>query len=245
MKKFLLLVASFCVINAAEITIAAAANIGYVFEELKAEFLKNRPNDDIKVNLGSSGKLSMQIQAGANSAIFMAANMKFADDLNEKGFSASGKAEIYARGILMMFSHEKMNLSKGLEILKNKNINKISVANTKTAPYGIASKEAFENQGIYADIEKKLVYATSISGVMPHIVSGSAQIGFVPKSALVGKDEYKINENFIEVDRSLYTPLDQGMILLKGYENNELAKDFYDFIKSEKAKEIFAKYGYE
>ena len=245
MKKLLLLLASACIINAAEISVSAAANIGYVFEALKTEFLKDRPNDDIKVVLGSSGQLSTQIQNGANHALFMAANMDFARDLYEKGYSVSGEPEIYTRGVLVMFSHDKRDLSKGLELLKDKEMSKISVGNTKTAPYGIAAKEAFENAGVYEDIEKKLVYAQSISGVMPHVVTGSAQIGFIPKSGLVGKDEYKENENFVEVKRELYTPLDQGMILLKGYEDNELAKEFYNFIKSDAAKDIFAKFGYE
>ncbi|NLK67414.1 MAG: molybdate ABC transporter substrate-binding protein [Campylobacteraceae bacterium] len=245
MRKFILLLASACLINAAEITVAAAANIGYVFEELKTEFLKDRPKDDVKVVLGSSGKLSSQIQAGADFAIFMAANMNFAQDLADKGYSVSGDAKVYTRGVLMMFSHEKRDLSKGLELLKDKSIVKISVANTKTAPYGIAAKEAFEKAGIYADIESKLVYAQSISGVMPHVVTGSAEIGFIPKSGLVGKDEYKENENYVEVARELYTPLDQGMIILKGYENNALAKEFYEFIQSDRAKAIFAEFGYE
>lgn len=244
MKKLILLILSACVLFGAEIRVAAAANIGYVFEELKKEFLKTRPNDKVEVTLGSSGKLNAQIKAGADYAIFMAANMDFADDLYKNRFSKNAP-EIYTRGVLMMFSKEKRDLNKGLEILKDNGIEKISVANTKTAPYGIASKQAFEKAGIYADIEKKLVYAGNISGVMPHVISGAADIGFIPKSALIGKDEYKKGENFVEVDRALYTPLDQGMILLKNYENNALAKDFYAFLKSQKAKEIFATYGYE
>lgn len=243
MRKFLVLLAVVASLSAAEISVSAAANIGYVFEELKKEFLKDHPNDDIKVVLGSSGKLSSQIRAGAGHAIFMAANMKFANDLHKDGFSKE-PAKTYARGVLMMFSHDERDLTKGLDILKDDDIEKISVANTKTAPYGIASKEAFEKYGIYSKIENKLVYAQSISGVMPHVVSGAAGVGFIPKSALIGT-EYKENKNYIEVDRALYTPLDQGMILLKGYEDNELAKDFYEFILSDAAKKIFAEYGYE
>lgn len=67
----------------AEIRVVAVANIGYVFEELK-RISKTRPNDKVEVTLGSSGKLNAQIKAGADYAIFMAANMDFADDLYKK-----------------------------------------------------------------------------------------------------------------------------------------------------------------
>ncbi|MSN95963.1 molybdate ABC transporter substrate-binding protein [Campylobacter sp. FMV-PI01] len=244
MKWLAIIFLSTYVLFADEIRVAAAANLGYVFDELKKEFLKDRKNDDIVVSLGSSGKLNSQIKSGANYAIFMAANMDFANDLYKNGYSKN-QPEIYARGVLVMFSADEKELNRGLEILKDENIKKISVANTKTAPYGIASKQAFQEAKIYEDIKDKLVYAGSISGVMPHVLSGAADIGFIAKSALIGKNVYKKGENFIEVNRNLYKPLDQGMILLKEYENNKLAKDFYNFLKSKKAKEIFKRYGYE
>lgn len=243
MKKLLLLLFSVCLLNAANIRVAAAANIGYVLEELKDEFLKTHPNDNLDVVLASSGKLNAQIKSGANYAVFMAANIKFAQDLYDNGF-ASFPAEVYTKGILVMFSKEKRDLAKGLELLKDKNIHKIAVANTKTAPYGIASLEAFNKTGVYKDIEDKIVQADSISGVLPYALS-AAEIGFIPKSALSGKAEYKQGENFIEVDRALYTPLNQAMVLLKTHKDDALANDFYKFIKSDVAKAIFQKHGYE
>ncbi|CZE48803.1 molybdate ABC transporter periplasmic molybdate-binding protein [Campylobacter geochelonis] len=243
MKKFILLTFCALVLNASEIRVAAAANIGYVIDELKKEFLKDRSDDKIEVTLASSGKLNTQIKNGADYAIFMAANMNFANDLYKSGFSTK-EAEIYTRGVLMMFSAKKRDLSRGLELLKDKDIHKIAVANIKTAPYGIAAYEAFKNAGVLKEIESKLVFAESISGVLPYALS-AAEIGFIPKSALVGKDEYKEGSNFAAVDSKLYTPLDQGMILLKPYENDKLATDFYAFLKGEKAKAIFKTYGYE
>ena len=56
--------------------------------------------------------------------------------------------------------------------------------------------------------------------------------------------EYKEGKNFILIDPALYTPIDQGMVILKHGENNPEAKAFYDFIRSDRAKEIFRKFGY-
>ena len=44
--------------------------------------------------------------------------------------------------------------------------------------------------------------------------------------------------------QELYTPIDQGIVLLKHAENNADAKAFYEFILGDKAKEIFKKFGY-
>ena len=243
MKKIVFLALSFIVLNAAQIRIAAAANVGYVFEELKAEFLKDRPNDKIEATLGSSGKLVAQIKAGADYAIFMAANMDFAQTVYKDGL-ASSPAEIYARGVLVSFSTTPRKWDENLEYLKDSSIKKIAIANNKTAPYGIAAYEAFGKAGVLDSIGKKLVQADSVGNVLPLTIAG-ADVGFMPRSGLVGKDEYEEGKHFVNVSQSLYTPLDQGMVILKPYADDELTNAFYNFLKSDKAKEIFLKNGYK
>lgn len=56
--------------------------------------------------------------------------------------------------------------------------------------------------------------------------------------------QYKENINWVSIDPKLYTPIDQGIVLLKRAENNTEAKAFYDFILSDNAKDIFKKFGY-
>ena len=48
----------------------------------------------------------------------------------------------------------------------------------------------------------------------------------------------------MSVDAALYTPIQQGIVLLKYGEGNEAYRAFYYFMLSEKAKIILKKYGY-
>lgn len=50
--------------------------------------------------------------------------------------------------------------------------------------------------------------------------------------------------NWTDVDSSLYTPINQGIVILKKAENKNDAKAFYDFILSAEAKNIFKNFGY-
>jgi len=56
---------------------------------------------------------------------------------------------------------------------------------------------------------------------------------------------YKKSLHWVEIDESLYTPISQGMILLKEGKDNKEAKAFYDFMLSTEAKKILVSYGYE
>ena len=55
---------------------------------------------------------------------------------------------------------------------------------------------------------------------------------------------YKKGIHWSEVDPMLYTPINQGIVILKEGENSDEIKAFYDFILSKKAQTIFINYGY-
>ncbi len=142
-----------------------------------------------------------------------------------------------------------------MNLLKDSSISKIAIANPKTAPYGAAAIEAIKNAKIDS-IENKYIYAESISQAVTYATT-AADIGFIAKSSLYEENmlQYKENKNWITVDQKLYTPIDQGIVMLNttnslmGIIKNddkkvEEIKAFYDFVLSDKAKKIFTDYGY-
>ncbi|NVJ52405.1 MAG: molybdate ABC transporter substrate-binding protein [Campylobacteraceae bacterium] len=245
MKKLLVLV--FLVSSslvASTINIAVAANVSYAINDLIKEFNKENPDTKVLVTLGSSGKLTAQIKNAAPYQIFMSANMKYPKTLESDGLSLT-KPLVYAQGSLAILSSKKQDFSKGIEIVKDKNIEKIAIANPKTAPYGKATVEALKNAKLYDSIEKKFVYGESISQTVSFSIT-AAQLGFIAKSSLYSDKmkKYKEGVNWIDVDPKLYTPINQGIIILKNAKDNKEVKVFYDFILSPKAKKIFKRFGY-
>lgn len=229
-------------LNAGEINVFAAANVTYAFDELKAEFAKTNPDTKVTVTLGGSGALTTQIKNGAPADVFMAANMKFVENLDEAGFSAT-RPIVYTQGALALFSIRDIDFTKGIKAVEG--LKAVAIALPESAPYGKASIEALKKDGIFDKVEKNIIYTKSISEALSSALS-AADAGFIAASAMYDPKmaKYKEGKNFILVNPDLYTPIDQGVILLKRGENNPEAKAFYDFILSEKAKEIFRKFGY-
>ena len=229
-------------INAGEINVFAAANTTYAFEELKAEFAKISPDTKVTVTLGGSGALVTQVKNGAPADVFMAANMKFVEDLDDSGFAAT-RPIVYAQGALALFSIRNVDFSKGIKAVEG--LKAIAIALPESAPYGKASIEALKKAEIYEKVEKNIIFTKSISEALSSALS-AADAGFIAASAMHDPKmaKYEGGKNFILVDPKLYTPIDQGIVLLKRGENNPEAKAFYDFILSEKAKVVFRKFGY-
>ena len=245
MKKIILALALLASsIFANTITVAVAANVSYAINELVAEFNKTNPDTKVQVTLGSSGKFTAQIESGAPFDVFMSADMKFPKSLFEKGLATTEPA-LYAQGSLAMLSSKQLDFSKGINLVTDPNIAKIAVANPKTAPYGTAAVEAMKNANVLDKVESKFVYAESISQAVTYATT-AADVGFIAKSSLYDEkmSQYKENINWVSVDPSLYTAIDQGIVVLKNTKEEASAKAFYDFILGEKAKEIFIKFGY-
>lgn len=229
---------------AGEITVAVAANVSYAVDELKAAFAKTHPDTTVQVTLGSSGKLTAQIRNGAPYGLFMAANMQFPEALCRDGIAVT-KPVVYAQGALAFLSAKPTDFAQGIGLLKSPVIRKIAIANPKTAPYGAAAVEAMQKGGVYADIKDRLVYAESISQVVTYAIT-AADVGFIAKSSLYSPNmaQYRENVNWAEVDPSLYTPIEQGIVLLKEGEKNPEYKAFYDFMLGAEARAILKRYGY-
>ena len=244
MKKIIILLLLFLSLSAQSINIAVAANVSYAIDELKQEFMKLNPDIKVKIILGSSGKLTAQIKNGAPYGLFMSANMKYPNALYKDNIAIT-KPIVYAQGTLAFFSVKNQDLSLGMNLLKSKSIKRIAIANPKTAPYGIATVEALKNANIYNDIKEKFIYGESISQTVSYAVTAT-DIGIIAKSSLYSStmSQYKKDINWVSLDSKLYTPIKQGIVLLRYSKNSKAYKAFYDFILSAKAKEILKKYGY-
>lgn len=232
-------------VSAGEISIAVAANVSYAIETLKQEFKVEHPETKVNVILGSSGKLTAQIRNGAPYDLLLSANMKYPDALYKEKMAVTVPV-IYAQGALALLSVKERNYCAEMYVLKSPDIKKIAIANPKTAPYGVAAVEALKNAKLYEKLKEKFVYGESISQTITYATT-AADIGIIAKSSLYSPQMAHFKEaiHWSDVDETLYTPIDQGMVILKRGEDNAEVKAFYDFMLSQKAKEILKSFGYK
>ena len=243
-KIFFIIYLSLVNLYSKNITIAVSANVSYAIDELNSEFNKIYPDIKVNTTLASSGKLTALIENNAPYGIFLSANVDYPNALYKSG-KAITKPIIYANGVLSYISAKKIDFAHILDTLNSSSIQKIAIANPKTAPYGIATIEALKNAKIYKNIKDKFVYGHSISQTLFYSLNVT-DIGIVAKSSLYSPNlKYlKKNRNYIDVNPKLYRPIKQAMVLLKYAKDNINYKLFYDFILSLKAKEVFRRYGY-
>jgi molybdate transport system substrate-binding protein len=225
------------------ITVAVAANVKYVFDDLANAFTKETGVTVTSV-VSSSGKLTAQIKSGAPYDVFLSADMQYPLLLQKEGLAVVAP-KVYANGALVLWTNKQIDISKGVAVLADANITKVAIANPKLAPYGRETLRVLDYYKLKASVEPKLVYGESISQVNQYIDTKTVDVGFTAKSVVVSP-ELKGKGAWVELPTQSYEPIAQGMVILKyGADNHgDAARKFYGFILSKQAREIFSQYGY-
>jgi molybdate transport system substrate-binding protein len=239
----LVLLCTGSLVHAEPLTIAVAANVKYAFADLQQAFSKET-GIQVRSVFGSSGKLTAQIKSGAPFDVFLSANMKYPENLYQAGMAVT-KPRVYANGVLVLWTMNPLDLSKGIQVLTDPSVQKIAVANPSLAPYGREAINALEHFKLRSAVESKLIYGENISQVSQYIDSKSADIGFTAKSVVLAP-QLASQGKWIELPRDSYQPIAQGVVVLKHAEeaNSENAHRFLEFLASPAARGIFEKYGY-
>jgi molybdate transport system substrate-binding protein len=226
---------------AQNLKVAVAANLQSVIKVLGQNF-KEKTGITIEPIVGSSGNLTAQIKNGAPYDVFLSADMNFPENLFQEGFSTK-KPVVYAQGSLIICSNQDIGFENWERLLMTEKVKKIAIANPSIAPYGKAAEETLQKKGIFNDIKSKIVYGESISQVNTYITTGVVEVGFTTQ-ALVKDPANKTQLYWKEIDPKTYSPIEQGMVLLKQAEGKSDAVKFYQYILSPAAKAIFKEYGY-
>lgn len=225
--------------HAQTVKVAAAGNLRYIIEDIKAQYMLLNPKTKIDITLGASGALTQQIINGAPFDFFMAADVKFPMKLKELG-CVSGDVKTYAFGKLVLWSNT-IDVSTGMASLAK--ATRIAIAKPDIAPYGERAVQCMKFYNCYESNKPKLVYADNISQTAQFAQTGNADAAFVAYALVLGP-ELNGTGTFFVPDEKSYKPVEQACVLMKGWERNPEAAKFMKYVLSVECKPVFEKYGF-
>ncbi len=243
LAAFLVLALTFSA-SAEEITVAAAADLQFALKDISNRFEQQTGN---KVNLifGSSGNFFSQIQNGAPFDVFFSADLDYPKKLEVAGHAEPNTLYQYATGkvVLWVRNDSKLDLSKGLAVLLDPSVNKVSIANPAHAPYGRAAMAALDHEKLSEKLKDKFVLGENVSQAAQFIESGSAEAGIVALSLAVAP-AMKEKGRYVEIPTSFYPPLQQGCVVLASSKKKPTALVFVEFLKKPEIIEFLKHSGF-
>ena len=229
---------------AQEITVAAAADLQFVMQDVGVRF-QSETGKSVKLIYGSSGNFTQQLQNGAPFDMFFSANLDYPKQLDAAGLTEPGTFYQYAIGKIVVWvpNDSKLDLSSGLKALLDPSIKKIAIANPQHAPYGKAAVAALQKENLYDQVKDKFVLGENISQTASFVASGSADVGMIALSLALSPN-MKDKGRYAEVPGDDYPAIEQACVIIRSSKNKDVARQFLKFIQSPPIKELFKKYGF-
>jgi molybdate transport system substrate-binding protein len=137
-------------------------------------------------------------------------------------------------GIEYKFGSDK----KLSELLRGR---KLAIGDPDHVPAGTFAKKAFENLGLWKDIEPNIVSGSNVRHVLMTVSRGEAPVGVVFKS-----DTIAAGASIVVLDdfpKSSYGRIFYPSAVIKGKATQKTLK-FYDFLKTKEVADIIKKHGF-
>lgn len=227
--------------HAAEVVAAVAANFAAAMGRIEPAF-EQASGHQLTVVLGSSGKLTAQIQQGAPFDVLLSADVERPDVLAKSGLGVPASRFTYAIGRLALWSPDSQAITDGPAWLRAAAFRHLAIANPAVAPYGVAAQQTLEKLGLWQTLQDKVVRGEDIGQVYSMVASGAAGAGFVALSTVIAGP--RPGSHWV-VPQDMYTPLKQDAILITRARANPAAQAFLDYLKTPASRDVIQSLGYD
>lgn len=223
----------------AEISVAAASDLQFAFNELASEYT-NQTGCGVRLVFGSTGQLVQQIENGAPYDLIAAANIDYIQRLSEQGLVLPESIRFYAQGRIVLAVNQETGLTVDtLDDLLSPRIRNIAIANPAHAPYGVAAMQALQAAGLWEQLQPKLVLGENVRQALQFVQTGDAEAGIIALSVAEVPEIYAAL-----IDDALHAPLNQAFAVTASSQHPDAALQFGQFINGEYGRAVMRKYGF-
>jgi len=218
------------------ITVSAAASLSKAYTELGKQFEKVNPSIKVRFNFASTSSLVSQIQSGAPSDVFAAADLSSFDKLLARNLVKSPK--VFARNSMQLV----VKSSNPLGISSITDLAKASVVSlcAKTVPCGVYATTILSRYGVTLS-ESKITRGVDATATLNAVSTGDADAAIVyATDALSAKKSISV----ITIPASKNVKAIYGIGAVRGSKNSKQAETFVQFVTSPAGQKVLTSFGF-
>lgn len=223
------------------LTVSAASSLKDAMEEIKTNYAQENANITITYNFAGSGSLQQQIEQGAAVDIFVSAGTKQIDALKDKGLLLDDTRRNLLGNQLVLITPKGSSTATNIKDLADEKFNKIALGVPTSVPAGQYAEETLTKNGLLSTLKNKIVYAKDVKEVLTWVETGNAEAGFV--YATDAKTSEKVTVAAV-ASEDTHSPILYPAAVIKASKNTDAAKNFINYLYSDKARVVFEKYGF-
>lgn len=230
---------------AERIDVQAAASLTDVMNALIDRYEQHHDADIVPV-YASSSTLARQISQGAPADVYLSANEKWMDWLEQQGEPVQARRDLLNNRLALITSDQsdiedftpdaEHPLSQYL-----KDNDRIALGDPDHVPAGIYARQAFERLGQWETLKPRLARASDVRGALALVERGETPLGVVyATDAMAGEHVHQLGLFPADSHDPITYPA-----ALTGKKPSPQAREFLHWLGSDEAASTFKQYGFE
>jgi molybdate transport system substrate-binding protein len=168
----------------APLTVSAAISLTNALEEI-APLYARQGGGEVRFNFAASNTLARQIVRGAPVDVFISADEAQMDIVEKASAIAAGTRVKLLGNRLVLFTLKPDHVGGhrgGVHILKGPEFRRIVIGDPEAVPAGVYAKEWLIAEGVWNELQPKLVPVANVRAALAAVENGSADAAFIYES---------------------------------------------------------------
>ncbi|USB33124.1 molybdate ABC transporter substrate-binding protein [Paenibacillus sp. YPG26] len=226
----------------AELVVSAAASMTDALKDIQQAYEAAHPNIRLNFNFGASGALQHQIEQGAPADLFLSAAPKYMKALVDQRFiDINQQKKLLSNELVAVVPTDGTAEIANMTDLSKDSVKNIAMGIPESVPAGGYAKEALTRLKLWDPLQPKIVQGKDVRQVLQYVATGNADAGFVYKTDALTSQQVRVA---FTVDPELYKPIEYHIGIVKATRHPRETADFYTYLQSKEALDVFVKYGF-
>jgi molybdate transport system substrate-binding protein len=231
-------------VQAAEVTVFAAASLKTALDEVAARF-HDSGGDTVQISYAGSSALARQIQQGAPAQLFISASTDWMDVLAGDGLLAAGtRTDLLTNRLVLIAGSDTdttLDLAPGADLAGALGADgRLAMALVDAVPAGIYGKAALQSLGLWDSVAGHVAQADNVRAALRLVAVGEAPLGIVYATDANAEPQVRMVGVFPE---DSHPPIVYpAAILAEG--DTPQARAFFAFLTGARAGAVFTRHGF-
>jgi len=224
------------------VTIFAASSMTNAVDEV-IRLYQQLHDEPVRTSYASSSALARQIASGAPADIYISANQRWMDYLEQQNSIQPDSRRTLVQNTLVLITPAAipLNIDHLQQIPEQLGQNRLAIADPDHVPAGIYSKQALQELQLWPALKPQLARSHNVRATLLLVERGETPLGLVYRTDALISNKVKI---ISQLPTTSHQAIEYPIALTPNSNPNPAVTTLYDFLISAEAAAVFVRHGF-
>lgn len=225
------------------VVVFAAASLKTALDRIATDW-QDKAGTSVSLSYAASSAIAKQIEAGAPADLFLSADLRWMDWLEERKLIADDSRKTLLGNALVLIAPKdstvELKIEPGFKLAEALGNGRLAMGEPKSVPAGTYGQAALEHLGVWDQVSTRFAGAENVRVALAYVARGETPLGIVYATDANSEPGVRVVDTF---PADSHPPIVYP-VALTAASGNPQAKAFLDFLSSPEASAVFQQEGF-